>query len=216
MKHKLKSVHTLAATLITLGSLAGGVNGANLLMDLTSNSFSVTSNLGLGQQTIGTEFTLTQSTLASGLGYIDPENDGLTGTHTIGLWSSSNELLGTVTVSNASPTSASAVAGVQWFIENFATPVALNPGTYRVAAFYDPATDEIALGGQIAGTSPFVQRSTGYVRNEGVSSISYPSVNFDSDFNTATVALVPEPASTLLFGLGALVTTCRRRRKNLA
>jgi hypothetical protein len=198
MKHTLKSVRALAATLITFGSLAGWANGA-----LTIH----VSDAGAGQ----TQFQLSGSATAISSNYLDNE-----------LWLHNQDWVSYPTggVGYYDFTSgAFTITTTQNGTQN---------GTriYYNANFgfgLDVGGPESAISISTGDTVSWAGTFTIQVDFSNWESAAYNNPTFDifgngsetvtfSESVLVTTSAVPEPSSALLFGLGALGLATRRRR----
>jgi hypothetical protein len=201
MKHTLKSVRSLAATLITFGSLAGGANAALSLVfsqDLTTSQTTVT-------------LTATSFTVA-----------GLATTTTNPIGGSSTfmrPLSGVVAFSG--PTDMSFSAATTLYIipsYNFGTG-----GNDTVASQLSPSNPFLFIGAGAIGLFPghesddisnFVGTATysGDFAAKGISPTPQ-TITFSNGQELAiSFQTVPEPSAAILVGLGALGLLAKRRR----
>ena len=188
MKQTLKSVRALAATLITLGSLAGGANAATLTFGntelfpasgYTESGFIVTAT---------TEFNAISDAADSGFSshYFTYQGQGSTTTASIAL-----------------------ISGESFDFQS----VDIGLGEFANASFTDITfLGTLAGGGTLTTTFTNVSAVQNVVLNwTGVTSVKV-SGSDDPAFDNVSVTAVPEPSSAIIAGLGLLSLAARRRR----
>jgi len=173
--------------------------------------------------TVGGRFvTQTTGTITvASLGFID--TDGILAIdHQVGLWTNSGTLLASVTV--PAGTAAPLVDGFRWV--DLAVPISLTNGTaYRIGAevvsgsgdpWYNHDQGTITLNPALIATVNGANQAA----FTGGSGLNFPSGITGSSFNLfvaanlSDVAMVPEPSSLMLLGLGLVgMTGFGRRRK---
>ena len=195
MKPKLKSLSTLAATLITFGSLVGGADaaitititddGTNLTMSATGTyDFSAASIPTNQNHALGTE-----SACAPSIGVYGWETGA--GSNTFAISSS-----GSLTATDSKFPADSATTTNPFFID-------LNNG---IIVFKSSAP----LTGSVNESATFLNTtlaSMGMVSGESM------TVSWTGDSVTIQTSAIPEPSSALLLGLGASGLAGLRRRK---
>jgi hypothetical protein len=196
MKTKYNKVATLAATLITFGSLAGGANGALIITDngstitLDWNETLVTTSVVSG----GALHNLIYENMFSAAPAHSRSNP------IISSFSSSI----TVNGIEASPTI--------WTGWNYRPGEADLLDTQQIAIIWNP-TISAGVGDTLVFTGSMTLNSDSFytVPDQAPSIVWFGSqgVKF-----TADTAVVPEPSSTFLIGLGVLGFASRRRRMN--
>lgn len=209
------TLRTLSLGLFCAASLLSGTSQARLLLD-ASKSSTFTNSHGASNYTSGTAFTVTDTITIDGLGWMDAEGDGLTGSHMVGLWNAQGTLLASVTVDNTSTRVLSAQGTAVWYLTELSDLV-LTKGTYRVGGTMN--TDATSYLNGIVGNGVGVV--DGYVRSDLGKGFSNPNLSYGNNYLHATVsshqfdpppAPVPEPASLALFCLGAGALAAMRRR----
>ncbi len=226
MKNTLKSVRTIAATLITFGSLAGGANAA-LTANLVVNGDAETGDLSGWTTVNGMEKFDDPSAIVRGMaGLVPPDSvgdhsfAGLTGPS----FSSALQSI------DLSPFNADISVGTQAYTvgallqnrsdtENADTATAIftfldgeSLALGSSVVFTDLTTDNPSLWstysntGLIPATAQTLEVEIRSERTGGVSADAYvDNVHF---------ALIPEPSSALLVGLGALLVAAPRRARS--
>ncbi|MBX2850519.1 MAG: PEP-CTERM sorting domain-containing protein [Phycisphaeraceae bacterium] len=182
---------------------------------------------------IGILFATDTAQTVTHLGFWDKDGDGLVNDHTITLSFSNDNgasiasTVATATITAAESLSAELVGGYRWV--ELDTAVILNPQTPGAA----PGDREwyILSATAVADGDPFGNNNTqgnGYVLNDdirGAGANSAASGYFDARFNGANtfggaafntyvagnLAVIPEPGSLALLGLGGLLIARRRR-----
>jgi len=197
MKHTLKSVSALAATLITFGSLAGGANGAiitfngnqpdgNTFTTLTTyveNGFTLTNTAGVNLL-VDNDFS------GAGISSIDDDalaNDGSTSIFTMTFGGGAFNLL--------------SLEHIGAFGES---------GTYSVIGTLvggESVSDSFSFFAGILNTHTFTN-----FNNLTSAEFASDSGGVSSVLDNINVVAVPEPSSALLLGLVALGLVGRRRR----
>ena len=179
-----------------------------------------------GNNTLGWEFSLSQSLTVTDLGVFNAGNNGLTNPHQVGLWTIGGSLLAQTTLASGLSGSTTIVSGSGFgsFRYNSITGVTLSPGSYVLgAAYVSGDADAIRTGvtsTSMASGSSFTQLR--FIQGTGFAFPNTP-VNFlghfgpNLRFTAAVSAATPEPGSvTLLMGLGVTgigFALSRRRRK---
>ncbi len=197
MKHKLKSVSTLAATLITFGSLVGGADaaitititddGTNLTMSATGTyDFSAAPILATDSDTLGFDSAFAPTFLVYGW-------DAGSQSNTFAISHS-----GSLTATGDKFPADSMTTTNPFFID-------LNNGIIVVSRSSAP------LIGSVNETATFLNTtlaSMGMVSGESL------TVTWNGDSATIQTSAIPEPSSALLLGLGALGLAGLRSRKS--
>jgi MYXO-CTERM domain-containing protein len=171
----------------------------------------------IGTTTGGFDFTVgSASLLVSALGIWDQNQNGLTNSHTVGLWDNTGNLL--AQVSTASGT-VDPLTGAFRYV-NLATPVTLNAGmTYVLAATYlnvDLDRVVVNINGNQAAFDPLVL--AGNFRQELASGLVFPDANIPPGSVVGPNALftpvaTPETGPGLLFTALVLVALFVFRRR---
>jgi hypothetical protein len=199
MKHTLKSVRALAATLITLGSLAGGASAAITFADFRTESNlpdfvtgtpkvyqSLSTSVDVGLELDSADLLSNPDNWSGGSVTIDLNPI------TLSLVLDSQDTLDfqtfTVSITNIQFSGAEAISGVSLISNNLTTSPSIAP----VISWTD---DSISIVYSAIGLPDNVFNFTG-----------------DSASFQITTAAVPEPSSALLLGLGTLAVFARRRR----
>jgi hypothetical protein len=196
----LKRTTILAITLLA-SSLIGRADAGLIFTNYTGEEVL---RGAIVEDTLGTEFTVgATDLLVTRLGVYDADGDGLSLSHQVGIWRVSDQSL---VASALVPAGTAATLVEDWRFVALGTTTTLTAGTiYRVGAFEtrpaegDPFMGTFSLGEGIASATPGSVFSTG--------SFAYPSGTnaFARVFaNVDVTAVVPEPASITLLGLGTL------------
>jgi hypothetical protein len=158
-------------------------------------------------QSVGWEFNVTGNVTVTHLAWYDRDNDGLTTSHTVGLWDPSGTLLSSAII--PAGTAAPLVAG--WRIVPV-TPFTLGPGVGYIVG-----------GENFTGSDPLVSNVSGQAT---IPQISYVDATFsplNAGFTRPTARsvavtgfygpgfFIPSPAGLAVLGLAALGAAHRRR-----
>ena len=176
-----------------------------------------TRSSGVGLTTQGTHgwsFTTTAPLTINSLGFFDSSEDGLISSHDIGLWNSTETLLGSATVPFG--TSATLENGFRWVP---VSPISLDAGqTYVVGAVMGGTDDDTVLKMTEADDLEFDQ-AISFV--EGLYAVGgtliYPwndSISTDTTYLSANFKgnVVPIPSALWLLGSGLIGLLGVRRR----
>ena len=156
-------------------------------------------------ETLGWAFTLSSPVLVTDLGLWDQNNDGLSVSHVVTIWTSTGtqELQGTI----PSGTSATLVNGFRYVS---VAPVLLPAGSYTIGGFISVGSEEFASGASAITTASWVtydgsRAGIGFAFPPGDVLFS-PNSHFGPNFQFTTRTSVPDASSTsmlLLLGVGA-------------
>lgn len=204
MKHILKSVRTLAATLVTFGSLVGGANAAINIHVVEDGSFVTISSTGGSIDTTGLSMG-SVSSFGPDLFHGNFSADGVTeSSGSVAQFTSGSS---TITRSNSPG----------WTSGSGSSDVSFSEGLATILLSEFSATNIMLSDGAVVGnnniaafsattTEPRTLADIGYTVNESV------TYSWAADSITLTTSPIPEPSSALLIGLGALGLVTRRRR----
>lgn len=153
--------------------------------------------------TVGLAFTLTSPVLVTDLGLWDSNNDGLSASHVVTVWTSTGTTEAQVTI--PSGTSATLTGGFRYAS---ILPVLLPAGSYTIAGFYSSGSDPVAIQGLAVAASGLTYNGTrngpGFAFPAG-DSFGRPLNYFGPNFQFTT-APIPDSGSTsalLLLGVAA-------------
>lgn len=161
--------------------------------------------------TIGWEFVVSSPLSIGALGFFDIGDDGLTGSHPVSIWDSSQTVVATATVGTGDPLA----SRYRWAT---ITPVILSVGTYRIGAMIDDDDSYYSEADSIT-TMPGVTYVGGVFSTGG---FSYPNEiaytnngRFGPNF-MADAGAVPEPATfgTMALCLAGLAAALKSRRSS--
>ena len=206
----MKARNTLLAALT---AVCGSALAQTPAMDWATNSTNGTSVTS----TRGYSFDVTEAggIMVTHLSFFDDGADGLTDRHDVGLWDSGGTLLAQTTISagTADPLDATGK-----FRTNGIAPIFLAAGTdYVVAAVFvvgSPDLQAIGMTGLAMG-SGLAYGETRF-NNNGVGTLSFPTDTIAAiglPGGSFQYTAVPEPATFVALGVGALALILRRRSK---
>lgn len=173
---------------------------------------------GAEVQTLGWEFTLSQSVVVTHLGLWDYGADGLNHSHLVTIWSTG--AVKTRLVEGTVPDGGAPDSEWQWVS---VTPTTLGPGTYRIGAVYPYAgsNPDPDLHDRIAAFADTVVTggAVSYVRDAYGSSTGYPGNTFgpeEKGYFGPNFLYSPEPGLVqlpLLIGFSGATLWLRRRQR---
>ena len=212
MKHTLKSVRTLAATLITFGSLAGGANAAI--------SFIVNTQTGL-VTTSGSYTLLDAATSSIGVSRLLPDSGGTWGFFVAGAASTPlSPGIGFITTSlnftspltwTITDTSAGGSLLAEASINSWFFPFSSILNLFDATITSGDLNANVDAGDLLtfSGSTTLIADSLAAV--SALSDSSHTST-YNGETFTLSFTSVPEPSSAFLLGLGSLGLLARRRR----
>lgn len=205
MKHTLKSVSALAATLVTIGSLAATVHGAVIVENSTLND-------SLGGAGYWAQSFTTDANAWNSISFSWLAQDGVTELAAGNIFLLAQEYLGSPSgLSSATGGFLAESTGVNSGQYEFSPFVTLNAHTQYWAYMGDTSTVD---GGGINSSSNYAGGVYYQPDFFALSTSNYTDFGggFDAGFRISGT-VVPEPSSALLLGLGALGVVTRRRIK---
>jgi hypothetical protein len=176
-------------------------------------SFDNLTGQGLGNPpfTLGWEFSVgSRDMLATGIGFFDSSQDGLTESHEMGIFASDGSLLRSGTI--AAGTGATLIDQFRYI---GIAPLLLSAGqTYRVGAVFATGADPVVFPGFATGFSTVPGITFNGSRFAFGATLADPTLSLSADpayfgVNIDATA-VPEPTTLLLLGSG-MVALIRRR-----
>jgi PEP-CTERM motif len=189
---------------------------AQLLVDFTGG---FTTPFTTSQGTGGWEFSVGATPVTvNALGFWDEGGDGIGNSHQVGLWDSSQNLLRSGTVTNASTIVASTSLDGRWLFVSI-PQITLSNGTFVVAATYDGrggADPDLARVAPFTTTMPGITLITG--RQAIGAGLPFPNQVlafnvFGPTLANLNGAAAPEPGTAALLATGALGALALRRRR---
>jgi hypothetical protein len=209
----------MAAALLTLAwSMPAR---AELALDFTGGG----EGFPITEQTLGWQFSLSEARTVTALGMFDVASDGLSDDHAVGLWTLSGTLLGSVTVTSTSTPVASTSPDGRWLFESLALPLLLGPGDYVIGADYPSETfdnDTVITGTDAPATATGLTFVGGRFTSAPGPGLDFPDLSFTTsgghfgpNLLFGPAAIVPEPSTFILAGLGglSLAGLARHRRR---
>jgi hypothetical protein len=191
-----------------LGLLLGVAGQAVLAADIPAVTMDNTTGVSLGNPpfTLGWSFHVNTPIVVTSLEIFDDSQDGLVDSYPTAIWDSSNNLLVSTTVDSGTTDPL-----LNQFRSKAVTPTPLLPGDYTIGALYltgdDPLVGPSFVDPINFATAP--QVTFGESRFIPGSALSPPTATIDDvpgyfgpNFDFAP-AVVPEPATLTLLGLGA-------------
>jgi hypothetical protein len=170
----------------------------------------------------GWEFNVNSNINVSHLGIFDLGQDGLNGSHLIGIFRASDGVL--LTPSGTTVSTANPLDGTTGFRYQAITPTLLTPGqNYRIAALYQGAAPDAYIfnhtsysgAGEINVVSGKFLQTGVFTNPTGGTSGDRPFLSTNFKFTSATAA--PEPGTLALIAMGGVGFAGRlRSRRKLA
>ena len=220
MKRKTVFLLGLVAAILMVATWAfsapipaiGGFNSATMTTDTTSFSN-------------GWDFTTNTPITVNSLGYLDACADGLTGSHEVGIYDSSGQLLGSATVPSGP---AGTLNGCFRYVD-LTTPITLQPGeTYTIAAVSNGGNDadayvanrtaEFTTGQGITVVANRTSPSTTILtyptatNTDADQGFFGPNFTFEAPSQNGQAAIIPEPSVAALLLMGIFGSALYRRK----
>jgi len=183
--------------------------------DLTFDIDGTTKNFA--NSMVGWDFEVTTSLSITGLGWFDAYGDGLSASHEIGIWNTSEQLL----LSTNIPSGTSAALGDDSFRYVPTQHLALQPGTTYVIAGLTTGDAYIVPGevNQDPSSATYAPEITFIGAAAGNAPFQYPAFHYSPPalgrFGPNFTYVVPEPGTAGIVLLGGLLAWRKRRKKEL-
>ena len=209
----LKRFIPLVAGFVVMTLGAASAHASTLAIDFTGGVAATP----VATQTLGWEFTLTQSLTVTHLGIFDIDADGLAERHQVAIWDTAQSLLAQATVTSGDLAMASSSSSGRWLFASLANSLVLGPGTYVIGADYVTGIDKVMTSGVIS-MAPGLTFVQGRFVSTPTSGFDFPNSTFPTSGghfgpNMLTAAPpVPEPGTLLLLGSALAGLAVRRRR----
>lgn len=209
---------TVAVLLLTAAAHAQTVSHA---LDFTLGGGQVLPSGG-GNAMFGWQFDVISPIKVLALDVWDFQGNGFVeGSHQVGIWDSSNNLLTSTIVSNTSIQHPGQDPSGVWRL-NAVAPVTLGIGRYTIGALYGPGGDPVAMGTLPPVTIPQIKYIQGALAQGVALPFSQPAPTafanpsfFGPSFHAIGVN-APEPGTFALVGVGIVGAALVRRRRTVA